>query len=646
MTPGTLRLIQGSPNPNGAGDAALYLFCGDATAAPVTEIVPAAGVRLPPSRLPLPRPVRIKLLHFNDLHGHIAGFTAQLSMPGAMSKPMKMQRSILSGGPQPVVEGGGAVMAQGRLLRLRSANYCAAPLRMLPAAFSGPGHVPIFSRLAAWLRATRGRYAGDPQVAVLAASAGDDSGGVIFDELLGRAPATFLAHAGYRLYSEMGIDIGGLGNHDLDRGARLLAHAIRQEASFPILAANVIGDPALAACCYPAALVVVKGVRVGFIGLTTPAQIRPEPHSQRRVTDPVVAAHNLIPALRPLCDVLIILSHLGYSLNARSAAVAGAGDVELARSLPPGAVHLIVGGHTHHALNEAGLSADNIVNGIPIVQAGKFGQFVGEVDITIQQTATVTHARLRATIDLPVDETFEREHVRPLLAQAQPYRERIIGRAADDEDLGAEAVRNAFATGESALANFIADALVAQARAHGYPVDFALVDASIVGGGLHVGGDISFGDWFDIMPFADTLCLLRLSGQQLEELLQDNARRADRPDQPHSERGFLHFSQHVRYAIELGPAPGQARAVASCMDGQPVEDWRTRSFLVACSSFVRGPAAAWEARAGSVFDLQQLPQEYTQLYVRDLLVDAITAHGGALPEGGARRDGRLRVIAQ
>ena len=241
-------------------------------------------------------PVRIKLLHFNDFHSHISSFTPQ-------------------------------------------------------------GDVPVFSRIASWLRGTRARYAGDPQVAVLAASAGDESGGSIFDALLGAAPESYQVHAGYRLYSEVGIDVGALGNHDLDRGVALLAHAIRQDVRFPVLAANVTGSQELAACCFPAAIFVVKGVRIGFIGLITPAQIRPEPNSERRVTDPVAAALNLIPAVRPLCDVLIILSHLGYSLNQHSAAVRIAGDVELARSLPAGAVHLIVGAHTHNVLNEGGLSA-------------------------------------------------------------------------------------------------------------------------------------------------------------------------------------------------------------------------------------------------------------------------------------------------
>jgi len=586
-SPGSLYLLQGKPNPNGAPDAALYLLAGDATAGPITEIILAPGVQASPSLLPLDRPVRIKLLHFNDFHSHVSSFTAQ-------------------------------------------------------------GDVPVFSRVASWLHGTRARYADDPQVVVLASSGGDESGGAIFDALLGTTPGSYQVHAGYRLYSEVGVDVGVLGNHDLDRGFALLAHAIRQDVRFPVLAANVTGSRELAACCFPAAIFVVRGVRVGFIGLVTPAQIRPVPNSQRRVTDPVEAALNLIPVVRPLCDVLIILSHLGYSLNQHSAAVRMAGDVELARSLPAGAVHLIVGAHTHNVLNEGGLSAGNIVNGIPIVQAGKFGQFVGEVDITVREMAVVTHARLTPTIDLPIDEAFEREHVQPLIARVRPYRERTIGRVADDPDLSTDAVRNGFAAGESAFANFIADALASQAQAHGYLVDFAMIDASSVGCGLPLGRQLTFGDWFEVMPFADTLCLIRLSGRELRTLLQDNTRRLDRPGQPHTERGFLHFSQQVRYAIRLGAAASSAQVEDICVNGEPIEDDLERIFVVATSSFVRGPVGGWEAHARmqlgqTLFDLQQLPQEYTALFVRDLLVEYITAHGGVLAEGGAKRDGRLRV---
>ena len=227
------------------------------------------------------------------------------------------------------------------------------------------------------------------------------------------------------------------------------------------------------------------------------------------------------------------------------------------------------------------------------------------------------------------------------MARVRPYRDRIIGRVADDPDLSTDAVRNEFASGESTLANFIADALARQARAHGYPVDFAMIDASSVGCGLPVGKPMTFGDWFEVMPFADTLCLVRLSGRELLALLQDNAQRLDRPGQPHTERGFLHFSREVRYAIRLDAASGSAQAEDICLNGQPIAHDLERTFLAATTSFVRGLAGGWEAHARTqlgqaLFDLQQLPQEYTALFVRDLLVDI--HHGTRRDAAGGRRE--------
>lgn len=614
--PGSLRLVCGQPNPYGASPAELYLLEGDATAAPITRIVLGEGVELPQRCLTGERPTRLKLLHFNDLHGHLASF--------------------------------GAV-----------------------------GPVPVFSRIASWLRGIRLRYAEDRHVVVLAVSIGDEIGGAIFDELLGESPESYRVHAAYRLYSQLGIDAGVLGNHDFDKGPSLLAHAIHQDARFPILAANVTanpeypGVPEIGCMCYPAALFVVKGLRVGFIGLTTQAQLHLDPADPVRIADPVQTALNLLPAVRPLCDVLIILSHLGFSLDEHRAFVSVAGDVELARRLPPNTVHLIVGGHTHHVLNETGLSAANIVNGIPIVQAGQLGHFVGEVDISVQadefvpadesvptdessrvvpprELAAVTHVRLTSTADLPVDAAFEQEYVQPLLELARPFWDRKLGRVAQDEDMTTDSVRNAFAARESALANFITDALVAQCHKHGYGVDFAMIDASSVRCGLRPGGEVTFGDWFALMPFADTLCLFRMSGHQLHALLADNALRIARFDEPNTERGFLHFSAEVRYAVVPGFARTQARVSSVEVDFQPIEDQREREFFVASTSFVRGPAAAWEAYARQVLHLplvalDELPHVYTHLYVRDLLVAYIVAHGGVLASSSAQRDGRLEI---
>jgi hypothetical protein len=86
------------------------------------------------------------------------------------------------------------------------------------------------------------------------------------------------------------------------------------------------------------------------------------------------------------------------------------------------------------------------------------------------------------------------------------------------------------------------------------------------------------------------------------------------------------------------------------VDGWSLAACPERVFVIATTSFVRGPAAGWEAHAGAelpqpLFDLAAIPREHTYLAVRDLLLDHIAAHDGVLPAGGARRDGRVRVLA-
>ncbi|KAA3654780.1 MAG: bifunctional metallophosphatase/5'-nucleotidase [Chloroflexi bacterium] len=587
MIPGTLRLIKATANPHGADDSQLFLFVGNSSVGPVTKIIPDEGVTLPPPRTDLSdQSCRLKILHINDLHGHIARFTPQ-------------------------------------------------------------GDQPILSRIVSRLREVRQTHEDDPNTAVIALSAGDDLVGAVFDELMGDDPDSFALHAGYRLYSAAGVDVSVLGNHDFDLGTDVLSQAILQDAEFPVLSANLVSCHWLSDLYYPAALLVTKGIRVGIIGLTTPGQIRQPPDSNLQIVNPVRVLHNMMPAIRPLCDVLIVLSHLGYSMASHSASVRDAGDVELARSLPPDSVHLIVGGHTHHTLNEQGLTTGNIVNGIPIVQAGTLGRFLGEVDITIQRgMAAVTNVRLIHTANLPVDKQFEAQNVKPLLEMARPLFTRSLGQVANHSDLSTDAVRNAFAAGESALANFITDALVTRCRADGYDADLAMVDTSIVRHGLPV-GHLTYGDWFNLMPFADVLRITWISGQQLQRLIQDNAYRIDLPGEPHTERGFLHFSGQLRYAIEIGNSRKEIRATNITLNGIPLEQQLDCSFQMVCSSFTRELAAAWERYGRTILglplmDMHEVSHLDTSLFLRDELVAYIIDNGGVTEAGGAKRDGRLQ----
>lgn len=587
---GVLYASRGRPNPGGSGADALLLFHGNPAAAPVCEIVTAPGVALPgPPDVAPGRPFRLRLLHFNDLHGRLADVSESAS-------------------------------------------------------------TPVFSRLAGYARQARENCAGQPDNGLLVFAGGDDLIGSPFAELMGSRPDAFVCHPAYRLYTAAGVDAGAVGNHDLDWGLGMLALSAGQDAAFPLLSANLVpvgGTEASGIC--PAALFVVKGLRVGVVGLTTPAEIKHVLPGEFAVTDPLVATGNLLPALRPLCDVLIVLSHLGYSLASASAATAGAGDVELAGALPCGAVDLIIGGHTHSVLHESGFDPARRINGIPTVQAGAGGRYLGEVVVEVTRGgAAVTEARLHPVAALADDAAFEAVHVQPLTERVQRMLCEPLGAGARRLDAGS-------AGAKTELPRFVADALAARCRAAGFAVDFALVDASSVCAELPTDRPLTFGDLFRLAPYADSIVLRCFAPAQLRAFLADNALRYHPrgwPTAEGEERGLVHFSREVRCRFETAendrppryqyPFSGRGRpekGYQCTIAGRDLEDAlaaRTRPYLVACSSFLRQLAHDWERQrrmAGiALFDLRAVPEEQTGLALREELVAYMREMLGASSE--------------
>lgn len=585
---GHLGLHKGFPNPKNASDRELYLFSGDPTTGLIEEVIPDEGVVLPESLPGLKNnDFFLTLYHFNDVHGHL--------------------------------------------------------VRFIP-----DGNEPVFTRMAYQINERRSKVEDDPFRAVLTLSAGDDCIGTVFDELMNDTFSSDPVHASYRLYSAAGVDLSVLGNHDFDMGIDVLKQSIQNDAKFPILAANLTDCPTLQGLYFPAALMVIKGIRIGIIGLATSAETKIS-KKECRIHNPVQTALNMLPAIRPLCDVVIMLTHLGYSLEATSAITAEAGDVELAKSLPYAGVHLIVGGHSHNELNHQGLNPHNIVNGIPIVQAGSLGRYLGRVDLRIRQkSAAVVHVRLTPTETIPVDHLLEQKVMKPLIHRARSYFARVLGDVGDDPKLSTDYVRTTFASGELALANFITDGMVKQLRKAGQTVDMAMIDSSCVRRGLVVGGQLTFGDWFNVMPFADTIRFYQLSGWQLRDLFHDNAKRIDLPGEPNTERGFIQFSNEVHYTVQLGKTRAETRILEILVNGISIEELLEKEFLIATTSFVRELAGNWEnchdqslgCDLVNINDFNHFESDY---FLRRELVKYITDQGGITQETGARLDDRLRV---
>ena len=166
------------------------------------------------------------------------------------------------------------------------------------------------------------------------------------------------------LMSETGYDAMTMGNREFHIADAVLRHKIGK-ATFPVLSANMRykdGDGELPT--RGSAIIETAHLRVGVVGLTVPmvTERMAARHLSSFLFDEAIdTARREVEELQSACDALILLSHVGYRTDQR-----------LAAACP--ALALIVGGHSHAVLESADMEW-----GVPIVQAGWFGKYLGTV---------------------------------------------------------------------------------------------------------------------------------------------------------------------------------------------------------------------------------------------------------------------------
>ncbi len=147
-----------------------------------------------------------------------------------------------------------------------------------------------------------------------------------------------------KLMSLMKYDAATLGNHDFDNGVEGFKKQIHH-ANFPILCANYdFTNTALAKDTLPFVIFKKGGLKIGVFGLGIQLKglVDPKNYGETQYLDPIVKANEVATLLKNdyKCDLVICLSHLGYSYRSNNVS-----DKVLASSTRN--IDLIIGGHTH-----------------------------------------------------------------------------------------------------------------------------------------------------------------------------------------------------------------------------------------------------------------------------------------------------------
>ena len=431
-----------------------------------------------------------------------------------------------------------------------------------------------------------------------------------------------------------GYDVAAPGNHEFDYGYANLK-ALASEADFPIVAANVLYG-GKAAFNDNVTFTAPDGTKIGVFGLDTPeTATKAHPAKIKGVTfladDELFAcAQEQVNELEAEgCDIIVCLGHLGIDDEST-----GNRSMDLLEEVD--GIDLFIDGHSHSDLDDiAGAVGEScMVNDTILTSTGTKFENIGLVVISdgvMEATAIPT-----ADITVKPDGTVA-------------DRAAAIQKAVDDEygavfaktEVELNGVKAEVRTGETNLGNLITDALVWGAAEAGTKVDAAVTN----GGGIRASiskGNITKKDINTVLPFGNTLSIVKVTGAELLEALE-----ASTYCTPETIGGFPHVSGIV-FTVDTGKVydqgeqyPGSTyygpksiqRVSIQSVGGKAFDPNAT--YTIATNDFMAAGGDTYYAfKTASVnYDLGVPMDEVVMEYVTEELDGVVTAEDYGASEG-------------
>jgi len=370
------------------------------------------------------------------------------------------------------------------------------------------------SRLSGYVKQARAQAKGG----LIYALAGDMFRGSIID-------SEYRGLSTIDLVNVLDPDIATVGNHEVDYG---LAHLLFLErcATFPIINANLFITMNNTRLFQPYLTCKVGGLNVLFIGILTDEVIAST--KQEKVIGAFVDIEEAAREVGIICDnyrtrhtdLTVLLTHIGLEK-----------DRELAALLDPDfGVDLIIGGHSHTFMEEP-----EVVNGIPIVQAGCGTGVIGRLELTVGTLLSSSGiSELSWSLEpineqtAPVDPVMD-ELIETYRGETDRKYKRVVTR-------WARTLTHPSRTQETEMGNLYADLMQ----------DESSFDVMLFGSGSirkeELGPIIEVQDMMENTPFDGPIYMLRVTGEQFRRMVTYLMR--DDAWEGHTE--FYQFSRGMR----------------------------------------------------------------------------------------------------
>ncbi|RRK09537.1 bifunctional metallophosphatase/5'-nucleotidase [Lactiplantibacillus garii] len=347
-------------------------------------------------------------------------------------------------------------------------------------------HFENWPRIRRYLLAqqARQRTAGQPVITV---DLGDavDRAHPLSEVTRGRANVDLLNQIGYNAVTIGNNEGLGLTHEELNK--------LYRGANFDVVLGNLTDTQtgALPDWALPGKVITTKaGTRVLLLAFTAPFTLT-YPLNGWTPASVKKRLPELLQQFAGQYDVLVILSHLGINV-----------DRWLAKHFP--SIDVIIGSHTHHLL----VNGEHD-HGVLLAAAGKYGEYVGQIKLAIDQHHRVIKAEAGtvATATLPVTATDQHEIDHWQHRGEQLLAERVVARSPEQLNPHWHHASKLTALGLAAITSY------------------AGTDLGMLNGGLFMrdlpAGPVNLNDLHTMLPHAMHVIRVTLTGQDLWRLVYE-----------------------------------------------------------------------------------------------------------------------------
>lgn len=456
---------------------------------------------------------------------------------------------------------------------------------------------------------------------VLTLHAGDAITGSLFFTLFGSEPDAVMMN-------QVCFDAFTIGNHEFDHGDKGLKTFLDQlgtpACSTAKLSANVkpelgvspLTPTSMTDSFTPYTVLQRGGESIGIVGLTiaTKTKKSSQPDETTEFEDELTATRRTIAELQAQgIEKIILLSHIQYQR-----------DIDLIKQLP--AVDIVIGGDSHTLLGEfepfglqaAGPYPTELTNAdgnrVCLAHAYQYAQVVGELQVEFSGDE-IAHCGGRphfllgnaikpvegaVTTLAPVKNALQQSGVFSMVAPdpelqgiLERYQEKVAAFSAEvlaevPETICNQEIDLPRRPGCADILSSGAHRITAEAFLHAVPeADFALNNGGSIRGDIEA-GDFTRGDAFSLLPFANTLVKIEITGSELKQVMEEGI--AYSISDGGSTRAYP-YGAGIRYSIDLTKNFGDRVANLQIWDKssdtwQPV---RPRdNYVLVTNSFIAG----------------------------------------------------------